>query len=709
MLPTDQLPSYDRFHKAFTPSSIAVIGASDNPSKIGSKILSNIIEGGYAGRIYPINPHAQEIAGLKVYQKVTDIPQEIDHAVIAVPATIVPTVLQDCATKKISGVTIISAGFKETGETGKLLEEQIKRIAQEGNILLLGPNCLGFMNTDIKLNATFSATQAKSGNIILFSQSGAFGTAILDWANKVNLGFKYFISLGNKAVLNEKDFLNFWTHVFEDNTDDLVFAGYLEDITDGRRFMQIASKLSKKHPIIIHKPGKSKEALLAMSSHTGAMATKDRIIGAALHQSGCIRVDDIQSMFDVLQILSRESIPRGNRVAIVTNAGGPGVSTTDSIKDTPLTLAHLSEATIYRLQQFLPGESSVKNPIDILGDATADRYEKALEAVQVDENVDAVIVLLTPQAVTEVEKTAGIIAEKYRKYPYKPIIPSFIGGEIIGPGIDILNYSQMPIFTNPIQAVHALAATYMYRKSLEQKEFNPLIPIPQQPITSPLPSSSSITGKEAEQLVQAYGITVPWSTYLLPNQEITGELVKELRFPLVAKLSAPQLLHKTEVSGVRLNIKDPHELLLAVNEIKASWERHFPGNTDYKIQLQEFFADGEQMILGFEQDPTFGPVLLAGAGGILTELFEDFSQRISPVDEQEARAMLEETKAFKLLTGFRGKAPRDIHALTQTIARLSKLALEHPEIKEFDINPLIVLNEGSGCYAVDVKIVLHNE
>lgn len=715
MHPTDQLPTVltqaqkIRFHQAFSPKSIAIIGASENPQKIGAKILSNIIDGGYDGSIYPINPHSQTIHGLKTYPKITDIPEPVDHVIIAVPAQIVPQVLQDCATKGTPGASIISAGFKETGEEGRKLEDQVAAIAKTADIYLLGPNCLGFMNTDIKLNATFSATQARPGNIILFSQSGAFGTAILDWANKVNLGFKYFMSIGNKTILDETSFLQLWLDEFYENTDDLVFAGYLEDIHEGRFFMHLASKLSKKHPIIIHKPGKSKEALLAMSSHTGAMATKDRIIGAALKQSGCIRVDDIQSLFDTLQVLSRQSIPRGNRIAIVTNAGGPGVSTTDNIKDSQLELAHISEATTFRLQQSLPPAASPNNPIDILGDATAERYDKALEAVLVDENVDGVVVLLTPQAVTEVEKTASVIAEKYRKYQSKPVIPCFIGGEIIGPGIDILNYSQMPVFTNPLQAVQALSHAYEYRKSLQYNVFGYIKPSPVSPLTPVNPTTTNICGEEAEAIVRGYGIPVAWSLYLSPEQEITEALVKQLRFPLAAKLSTPLILHRTEVSGVRLNLRDLQEVRTALNEIKASWERHYPGNSSYKIQLQTFFEEGEEIILGFEQDPSFGPVILFGSGGILTELFEDFSQRIAPVDEQEAWHIIEETKAFKLIMGFRGRPKRDISSIARTIVKLSTLALEHPEIKEFDINPFIVLNDGFGGFAVDTKIVLHHE
>lgn len=714
MHPTDQESSIltssqkERFRRAFSPKSVAVIGASENPSKIGSKILANIIEGGYYGSIYPINPHSKTIQGLTVFSKITDIPDPVDHAVIAVPAEIVPRVLEECAQKGVPGASVISAGFRETGKEGAKLEEQLISISRKGDIYLLGPNCLGFMNTDIKLNATFSATQAKPGNIILFSQSGAFGTAILDWANKINLGFKYFMSIGNKAVLNETHFLQLWLDEFFDNNQNIVFAGYLEDIKEGRLFMHVASKLSKKHPIIIHKPGKSDEAFLAMSSHTGAMATKDKIIGTALRQAGCIRVDDIQSMFDTLQILSRESIPRENRVAIVTNAGGPGVSTTDSVKDSTLELSTISEATSFRLHQLLPSASSFHNPIDILGDATAERYDKTLEAVLVDENVDSVLVILTPQAVTEVEKTAGVIAEKYRKYQSKPVVPSFIGGEIIAPGIDILNYSQMPIFTNPIQAVSALSHTFMYRKSLENRVFTAEKPIP-----SPTSLSSSgkdkITGRDAEDFVKGYNIPVPWSLYISPNQTITPELTSQIHFPLVVKLVAPQLLHKTEVAGVKVNIKDFHELATAVDEIKSSWEKHFPGNDSYQIQLQAYISEGEQMILGFEQDPAFGPVILFGSGGILTELFEDFSQRIAPVDEQEALQMIEETKAHKLLTGYRGRPKRDINSIMQAIVNLSTLALEHPEIREFDINPFIVLNEGSGGFAVDIKIILAHE
>lgn len=706
MLPTDKTANTTKPHiddRILSPASIAVIGASANPAKIGSQIVTNILNGGYQGGIFPINPKGGRIQGLQAYPKVTDVPEAIDHAVIAVPADIVPAVLEECGRKQIPGATVISAGFREVGAEGMKREQELISISNRFNISLIGPNCLGFMNTDIKLNATFSASDAKKGNIILFSQSGAFGTAILDWAKEVNLGFKHFVSLGNKAVVDETTLLEYWFDRLGENNENIIFAGYLEDIRAGRKFMNIASKLSKKHPVVVLKPGKTEHTIRAISSHTGAMATQDKIINTALAQSGCIRVDGIQRLFDTIQILSRQSVPKGNRVAIVTNAGGPGVAATDLIEESSLEIARLSEATVYSLQQTLPPAAGVSNPVDVLGDATADRYQKALEAVLVDENVDSVIVLLTPQAVTEVEKTAGIIAELYRKYAFKPIVATFIGGEIIQSGVDILNHSQMPIFTYPRQAISALSNAYLYRKSLDRLHFNHDID-PGRPTHSLPGTGPNIVGLGAETFVNSYGIRTPPSFYLNPGENPTKEQLQSIQFPVVAKIISPKFIHKTELSAVKMNIKSETDLLTVIHEFRNIWSGKFPNSNDYAIHVQQFI-EGDHVILGFKRDPNFGPVLLLGSGGIFTELFDDSTQRVAPISQKEARSMVDETRISKILRGYRGKPPRDIDSIVDSIGILSIIAMEHPEITEFDINPFIVLNEGHGGYAVDVKII----
>lgn len=704
--PPDSPTTPDKLARGFSPQSIAVIGASSNPAKIGSQILTNIIKGEYRGRIYPINLKAGTIQGLQVYPSVTDIPEPIDHAVVAVPASIVPTVLEECGRKGIPAVTVISAGFKESGEEGATLEKELIHTCKQYDIKLLGPNCLGFINTDIQLNATFSASDARKGHVILFSQSGAFGTAILDWAKEVSLGFKYFFSLGNKAVLDETELLSHWVDTFSENSENIVFAGYLEDIRQGRKFMELASQISKHHPVVIFKPGKTPAALKAISSHTGAMATEDSILNTALRQASCIRVNDIQELFDTIQILSRQSIPRGNKVAIVTNAGGPGVAASDIISETELELATLSETTIHSLSQTLPNASGLNNPIDILGDATAERYDQAIRTTLLDENVDSVIVLLTPQAVTEVEKTASIIAEIYQKYPFKPIVAAFIGGKIIEPGVDILNHSQMPIFTYPRQSIHALSNAFLYRRSLDEAEFKDFVTPKVPTVPLPQPLHGTIVGKESEAFVQSYGIPVPQSFYLQPHDQIPSSLTNQITYPVVAKIISPKVLHKTELKGVIQNINSTIELGIAISQLTKRWESEYPDDPLFKIQVQEMIMDGELVIIGFKRDPNFGPVLLFGSGGIYTELYSDYTQRIAPISEEDARAMIAETKVASILRGYRGKPGRDVDSIVNSLLKLSAIAIEHPDISEFDINPYIVNNEGLGGYAVDVKIVI---
>ena len=411
-----------QFDRSFSPRSVAVVGASSNPAKIGSQILNNIITGGFEGKIYPVNLKTKKIQGLEVYRSVVDIGGDVDQVIIAVPAAVVPQVISDCAKKSVPGVTIISSGFKESGPEGAALEKQVQEIAVAAGISVIGPNCLGFINNDINLNATFSAVHPQKGNLIMFSQSGAFGTAVLDWASKVNLGFKYFVSLGNKTIVNESTLLSNWGPQLVENNENIIISGYLEDIVHGRTFMKLCSALAHKHPIVLLKSGGTERSQEAISSHTGSLATDDSIIDTAFQQSGCIRVRGIQELFDTLQLLARQSIPRGNRIAIVTNAGGPGIIATQRIEESNLAFADIDESTKQRLKQFLPESASLNNPIDILGDATAVTYEKTIETTLLDENVDAVIAILTPQTSTQVEKTASTIIEKNRKYPFKPLI-----------------------------------------------------------------------------------------------------------------------------------------------------------------------------------------------------------------------------------------------------------------------------------------------
>lgn len=694
-----------------SPTSVAIIGASRDPSKIGSKIVNNILEGGYQGEVYPINPKATEIQGLRAYASVLDIPADVDLAVIAIPAQYVNKVLDECGRKNIETVVIISAGFKETGPVGGRLEEDIVKTAEHYNIRLIGPNCLGFMNTEINLNATFSATTAKPGNLILFSQSGAFGTAILDWANQVNLGFRHFVSIGNKSIVDENELLRLWKENLVDSNENIILAGYLEDIQDGREFMELTSQITKKHPVVLLKAGKSEHASKAISLHTGSLATDDNIVDTALNQSGCIRTSSIEELFDTIQLLSRQPVPRGKNVAIITNAGGPGVAATDMIESSPLDIAELTETTKYTLNKLIPPEASTENPIDILGDAKADRYETALNAVLIDQNVDSVLVILTPQAVTEVTETANVISETIKKYPNKPVVTVFIGGNTVKPGVEMLNQYRMPVFQYPADAIKALTNAYEYFKATKLPSFKPEEPnlksegrIKAATIINST-SEKNIVGRKAEALIDKYDIPIPNSIYLDPGESPPDvELI--LGFPVVAKVISSKVLHKTEYKAVKLNIQNQKDLEKAIQELNNEWHKNSPDDLNFQVQVQRQIQGGENIILGFKSDPNFGPVLIFGSGGIFTELFKDVSRRIVPIDKKQAKAMISETKIAKRLSGFRGSEPKDLETVADTIVKCSKIAIENPEIKEFDINPYIVLNNGEGGFAVDVKVVL---
>jgi acetyltransferase len=683
----------------FYPKSIAIVGASRNPKKIGSQLLANIILGKYRGKIFPVNPKAKAIQTLKCYPSLSEIKENIGVAILVVPAKVIPSIMEECVTSQIKTVVIISAGFKESGEEGKKIEEQVISIAKKGNISIIGPNCLGFINTDINLNATFSAAPINNGNIVLFSQSGALATAMLDWANQSGLGFKHFISLGNKANTNENTLLEYWSsQKFDKGT---LFAGYLEDFKYGRKFMELSSKISKQFPIIILKPGKSKSATKAISSHTGSIATEDSIVDSALLQSGCVRVDTLEEFSNTINIISRQNLPKSNRTLVITNAGGPGVLTTDNIDNSSLEMAKLSESSIAALKKKMPEAASISNPLDILGDADAKRYETAIDIAISDENVDSLMIILTPQSSTQIEKTAEVISKKYVNNPQKPVVACFIGGTLVEKSHEILNTNNVPVFKYPNDAVKSLSWTYRAMKSKSIPEF-----LDQYKIIFQTPISTRNTvGTKAEDLAAKYGIPITQSRCILPDQESVPDIGSELGFPVVAKLISTKLLHKTEVSGVITGLKNQEEVIDTVNTLKQSWAQVFPNDPNYSIQIQKQIMEGENLIIGVKNDPSFGPVLLFGAGGTLAELHKDISQRICPATKEQIIEMIKETKIYEAITGYRGTTIRDIESVITTLLNVQIMAIENPDILEIDINPFIVLNENDGGYAVDVKII----
>jgi acetyl coenzyme A synthetase (ADP forming)-like protein len=705
------------------PKSVAVVGASRDRKKLGRLVLDNVLAGGFRGKVYPVNPKANKIGSLKCYHSLKEIPGNVDLAVISIPAKFVKDTLQDCCDKGVRSVAVISAGFSETGQEGFEEEYKLKLKAEGCKLTVLGPNCLGVISSYVNLNATFAKNSVKKGSIAFLSQSGALGTAALDWAEKSGVGFSHFISLGNKMDLSENDFLEYL------DKDKIVkaIAYYLEDFVDGREFIKLASKISK--PILILKPGKSEAAQKALGSHTGSLAQDDLIISSAIAQAGALRIRTIEELFNVMKLISSGDILAGKNIAIVTNAGGPGVFTTDAVEASGLKLSELSSRTQQELALKLPAAACVKNPVDVLGDALSDRYKFAIEHVIRDKNVDGVIVILTPQVMTEIEKTAEIIVNIDKKSK-KFIIPTFIGGKEVERGNKIFQKNGVCYFSYPEDAVRALAylnggrhkaPDYANATSGKQGKKRKA-----KQITADRKQRSKVAGllkgrkdaietQVAERILKAYKIPVLESDFV---EDIAGarRAVKKFGYPVVMKLASEGLLHKTELKAVRVGIGDQNELEQNLNELAniANSQKL----TDFKIQIQPQIKGALELIIGVKKDPDqygevegkeilinkgFGHSIIFGMGGIYTEVYKDISLGITPLTEEYIDKMISETKVSEILTGARGQK-YNIKKIKEVIFQLSQLVTDFPQIAELDINPLFA--KGKEVWVVDAKMLI---
>jgi acetyltransferase len=694
----------------FKPRSVAVIGASRDPNKVGHAILKNIIESGYKGRVYPVNPKADSVLGLTAYKSVLDIPDEVDLAVIVIPAQNVLDVMEECGRKSVKFAIVISAGFKEIGGEGIKREKKLVEIARKYGIRVVGPNCLGIIDMHTPINATFGPQPQRKGGIAFISQSGAMLTAILDWSSKVGIGFSNIVSLGNKADLNEIDFVEY----LGENPETKVILLYLESISDGRRFIQVTSAVSRKKPIVLLKGGVTEAGARAALSHTGAMAGGVTALKAAMKKAGVILVSSLSELFDIAIAFANQPIPQGGRVGIVTNAGGGGVVTSDLAILRGLKLASLSPSTIDVLRKSLPPMAAIYNPVDVLGDARADRYRVAIETLLRDPNVDALITILTPQAVTEPEETAKVIIEMSRLYIEKPILSVFIGGEKVEKAVKLLIDNGIPVYDMPEKAVAALSGMVMYR---ELREYLAKIAESIEVYDVDKSTALSIIRKalqenrrvllesEAKDLVKSYGIPVA-PTKLARNEEEAVEIANSMGYPVVLKIASPDITHKSDVGGVVMNIRSDEEVREAFRTIIINVRRYAPNASIYGVVVQKMVPKGREVIIGTTKDPIFGHIIMFGLGGVYTELFKDVSFRLAPLSLYEAKEMVMETKAYTLLKGFRGEPPADIPSVINTLIRVSKLVTDVPQIVEMDINPLFVYEEGVGALAVDVKIVV---
>lgn len=699
----------------FEPETIAVIGASRKKEAVGHAVLSNLLSAGFKGKIYPVNPNADKIEDIPCYPSVSEIPVSVDLAVIIVPSASVPETLEACGKKGVHSAVIISAGFREIGAEGARLEREAVEIAKRSAMPLMGPNCLGLINTDpaFSINASFSRTMPKPGNIAFISQSGALCAAILDYAKGENIGFSKFVSLGNKADVNELDLLKY----LKDDPKTDVILMYLEDLVNGRRFIDIAREITgdiaRTKPILAIKSGRTLQGAKAASSHTGSLMGSDEVYDAIFAQGGVLRVDSVEEIFDLAIAFADQPLPRGRRVAIVTNAGGPGIMATDACVRYGLEIAELNRETTEKLKPALPPTANLANPIDVIGDAQADRYEHALSHVVNDSNVDSVIVILTPQAMTDIEGTARVIARIDNVTP-KPILACFMGYVDVSPGVKILEENQVPHYKFPEETARTLSAMIRYKEWIDRPRTKvKVFPRNFFEAQTVLKEASQkgrriLTTHQAMKILEAYHF--PMLPFALARSERDAvNLAKQIGFPLAVKIVSEQVVHKFDVGAVRLNLKNPKELKQAYQEMTKAVSRRLPQASIEGVLIQKMAERGREVILGMKRDPHFGPIIMFGLGGIYVEVLKDVTFRLAPIRKLSAERMVKSIRTYPLLKGIRGEKPADMDLIVECLQRLSQLAFEQPDISEIDINPLMVYDQGAGAAVVDARMVVESQ
>lgn len=699
----------------FAPRSVAVIGASTKPDSLGRVVFKNILFYGYTGVVYPVNPKAHSILGVKAYPSVLDIPDEIDLAVIIVPAAAVAQVLDECGRKGVRAAVVISAGFKEIGEEGARREAELQQVARRYGIALLGPNCLGIINTDpnVSLNATFAPGMPRRGNIAFISQSGALGVAALEYAQRHKIGLSKFISIGNKADLHENHLLEY---LKDDPLSDVVLL-YVEDLEDPQGFHKLATEITserpKKMPILAIKSGRTLEGAKAATSHTGALAGSDEVYDSVFMQSGVLRVETIEELFDYAVAFAQQPLPKGTSIAIVTNAGGAGILATDAAVRYGLRLASFSEETAKKLRELLPPTVNVANPVDMTGEPNEQRYDTIVRTVLADPNVHGVIVIATPHILMSLENIArNIVRAVHETHSDKPVLACLMAVTDAQPAIEILETINIPNYSFPERAARALAAMaryqeWVHRPRTEYKIFRDVQVERAREIIAQAKREGRtlLLEPEAHDLLKAYGF--PVLKYRLAKTEDEAlQAAHEIGYPVVLKVVSPDVVHKFDVGGVRLNIQNDMELHESYRQMLADVTRAKPDAQIVGVFVQEFIQGGKETILGLKRDPLFGPLLMFGLGGIYVEALRDVTFRMAPIRELGAQRMIRQIRGFKILEGFRGEPPSDIDAIAECLARLSQLATQIEEIVELDINPLIVLEKGRGARVVDARIVV---
>ncbi len=696
----------------FKPNNVAVIGASEREGSVGRTILWNLISNPFGGAVFPVNPKRSSVLGIKAYPSVREVPEQIDLAVVVTPAPTVPGIIKECVEVGARGAIIISAGFKEVGPQGAELERQILEHAREGNMRIVGPNCLGVMSPLTGLNATFASAMARPGNVGFISQSGALCTAVLDWSFKENVGFSAFVSIGSMLDVSWGDLIYYLGD--DPKTQSIVI--YMETIGDARSFLSAAREVAMTKPIIVIKPGRTEGAAKAAASHTGSLTGSDEVLEAAFRRCAALRVNTIADLFNMAEVLGKQPLPEGPHLTILTNAGGPGVLATDALITGGGELTELSEKTMQELDELLPPHWSRNNPVDILGDADPERYARALEIAGNDPNSNGLLVILTPQAMTDPTQTAAQL-KAYARIEGKPVLASWMGGPDVAAGEDILNRAGIPTFEYPDSGAQAFCYMWRYSYNLRALYETPNFSVAageeepdrervQRIIEKAREEKRTIlTEFESKEVLAAYGIPVIPSRIAATEEEAV-QAAEELGYPVVLKLHSETITHKTDVGGVRLNLSEESEVRAAYNAIKNSVAQragaeHFLGvNVQPMVQL-----NGYELIIGSSIDPQFGPVLLFGTGGSLVEVFRDRALGLPPLNNTLARRMMQRTRIYKALLGVRGQEPVDMEALEQLMVRFSQLVVEQRWIKEIDINPLLA--SPAHLLALDARVVLH--
>lgn len=687
------------------PNAVAVMGASVTPGKVGHAVLVNLITGGFEGTIVPVNPTGGELMGLKVHTSLEEYGGPIDMSVIVVPIGAVKEAVTVSLKHEAKLIVIITAGFKEVDEAGARLEAEIAELCQARGARLLGPNSLGVINTHQKLNAAFASHMPEVGGISVLSQSGALCSAILDWAASHRVGIATLLSMGNKADLCETDFLA--AYLSDDRTK--VVAGYLESIISGDEFIRVAESLAAVKPVIILKGGTTEAGTKAASSHTGAMAGVDTAYQAAFKRAGIVRADTLESLFDFATAFATQRLPNGNRVAIITNAGGPGTMAADAVERGGMKMASIAPELAAELQNKLPRAARTGNPIDLLEDAPPERYALALEAVQADPGVDAAVVLITPQAVTRAAETAQAIAASAKGQ--KPVFPVFIGGGDVQPGREELAAAGLANYPSPERAVAALGAMVEYTQWRSRpKRVVTRFPVNRRRVSriinhQLLIGRSYLGEVRAKDVLKAYDFVVPEGRMVNTVDE-TLEAASQLGYPLAMKVVSPDIIHKSDVGGVRLNLSTQQEVADSFQLMMLRVAEQAPEAFLEGVYLERMVAGGREVILGMSRDPQFGPMLMFGLGGIFVEVMQDVSFHLAPITAEEAMSMLMGTRSFRLLEGFRGEAKVDITVIAEALQRISQLVTDFPQISELDINPFVVRGPGEESVVVDARIQL---